>query len=333
MKQRGSVALAVILVLILLIVGAAILLHSPLSQPLMAHLHGAVHDVPFATDSDAEPEAIAPVRDAVAGIGRRWDDEAFAETVSLYTAVHREIEWPGLLEPETIRYGPDPQQNFDLFRPEQEFSEPGPVFVFVHGNGLGANDWRIPQSEGTLLAHAGRLGATFGGIAVLMNYRTGESLSPASGAQDLGLVVEWLRQNIASYDGDPETIVVFGHSEGARLTATYLFDQRSQPASGPGLAAVVLSSGLFGDAAPHLQPLVETYEGDLVPVALVSAEYDTPVVEAAILGLREQLCEKYRDCPRYEQLKGHNHMSGLFSFGTSDTTALNAFIRFYHTVR
>lgn len=70
-----------------------------------------------------------------------------------------------------------------------------------------------------------------------------------------------------------------------------------------------------------------------MPVALLSAEYDTPVVEAVIVGLREQLCETYRDCPSYEQLKGHNHMSGLFSFGTSDTTALNAFIRFYHTVR
>jgi acetyl esterase/lipase len=326
MKQRGN-GLLIFIVAVALLAVAALLIHSPATAPLMAHLHAAV-------DGASSDEADAPgteetnrMREGVAAIGRRWDAEAFAETVALYTPVHRELEWPGLLEPETIVYGPDRRQELVLFRPEQEFSEPGPVFVFVHGNGLGADDWRIPGSEGLLLTHAGRLAATFGGFGVLMNYRSGNA-----GAEDLRLVVEWLKANIARYSGDPDTIVVIAHSEGAALTASYLFDRNRQPDAGTGLAAVILSSASTEE--PHrLESLIDDYDGETVPLALWVAEYDTPNVEANMAGLYAQLCRKLQECPWHERFDGHNHMSQLFSFGTDDATVLNAFIRFYHTVR
>ena len=276
--------------------------------------------------SDTTARAIA----GVAALGARWDVAAFTETVSLYTDVHRELDWPGLLDPETIAYGPDPQQNFDLFRPEQAFSEPGPVFLFVHGNGLGADDWRIPGSDGLLLAHAGRIAATAGGLGVLMNYRTGADVDAA--ADDLRAVVQWIRTNIAPYGGDPNTIVVIGHSEGALLTATYLFDELSHPA-GSGIAAAVLSSGLLGDDAPELASLIDSYRGDRVPLALWRAGFDTAEVRDNMQTFYERLCAKFGGCPWYEQFDGYNHMSQLFSFGTDDSTVMNAFIRFYHTVR
>ena len=266
-------------------------------------------------------------------MGKTWNQATFDETLRLYTAAHRDIEWPGLLEAETYSYGSHAQQNFELFRPEQGFSEPGPVFLFMHGNGLGADDWRIPSSDGLLLTHAGRLAATAGGIGVLMNYRTGEAASPLSGSEDLRLVVEWLKENIAEYGGDPDTLVLVANSEAALHAAAYLFDQDAQPVSGPGLAAVVLSSGIFGDAAPHLYRLIDDYQGPRVPLALWSAQYDVAPVEIGIVELYGKLCRKYQDCPWYEQLYGHNHMSHILSFGTSDSSASNAFIRFYHTVR
>lgn len=266
-------------------------------------------------------------------MGKVWNQQTFEETVRLYTAAHRDLGWPGVLEPERVRYGPHEQQTFDLFRPEQPFSEPGPVFVFLHGNGLGAVDWLLPGSEGLLLTHAGRLAATAGGLGILMNYRTGDAANAYSGAEDLRLVLGWLKENIASYSGDPETIVVLGNSEGATLAATYLFDEDSQLESGPGIAAAILSSGLFGDAAPHIAELIDDYGGERVPLALWSAQYDTAAVEIGIAGLYGHLCSKYQDCPWFEQLYGHNHLSHLLSLGTEDTDVMNAFIRFYHTVR
>jgi acetyl esterase/lipase len=332
MKVRGKIILAAGAVLVLL-AGTAILLHRPHARPLLEQLHGQVHGTAPAVQGDAGAEAATRARDGAAAMGRRWDADVFAETVSLYTEVHRGLGWPGLLEPEAFRYGPGEQQTLTLFRPEQGFSEPGPVFVFVHGNGLGAPDWRLPGSEGLLLTHAGRLAATAGGLGVLMNYRTGEAESESSGAEDLRLVVEWLKRSIARYGGDPETIVVVAHSEGASHAAAYLFDEGAQPESGPGIAAAVLSSGSFGDGAQHLADLIDAYGGERVPLALWSAEFDPLDVETGMARLHRQLCDKLDGCPGHEQMQGYNHMSQLFSLGTADATVMNAFIRFYHTVR
>jgi hypothetical protein len=96
---------------------------------------------------------------------------------------------------------------------------------------------------------------------------------------------------------------------------------------------VILSSGLFGDAAPELAGLIDRYRGERVPLALWSAEYDTAPVEIGIAELYAQLCRKYQDCPWLEQLQGHNHVSHVMSLGTPDDAVQNALIRFYHTVR
>lgn len=334
MKQGGKVLLIMIAALALL-GGAAVLIHLHVPQSPLAHLHGAINTaLSGAGDNEtAELPASVRARAGVAAIGQRWDAAAFAETVSLYTALHRELEWPGLLDAETISYGPDQQQNFDLFRPAQAFSEQGPVFVFLHGNGLGASDWRIPGSEGLLLTHAGRLAATAGGLGVIANYRTGPSVSDSSGAEDIRLLLAWLKQNIADYSGDPDTIVVLAHSEGATHLAGYLFNEQLQLDSGAGIAAAILSSGLFGDAAPELPRLIADYSGEPVPLALWKAEYDTEAVKAGIEAVHERLCAKFEVCPWIEEFEGHNHLSQLLSLGTNDSEVMNAFIRFYHTVR
>lgn len=284
-----------------------------------------------AANAEADPGARA--FKGVAAIGRTWNAEAFEQTVELYTAVHRDLEWPGTREPETVRYGPRPQQTLRLFRPEQGFSEPGPVLVFLHGNGLGESSDVVPGSEGLLYSHIGKLGARFGGIGITVNYRTGKSMTQHSGAEDLKLVLEWIAEHIASYGGDPGTVVLLANSEGATIAAKYLFDEHAQMATGPGVAAAVLSSGLFGQAAPSVTSLVDSYRGQRVPIALWSAEYDTAPVEIGVAALYEQLCRKYRQCPWFEQIRGHNHVSQIMSLGTPDTSVRDALIRFYHTVR
>jgi triacylglycerol lipase len=342
MKMRGGIVLILIVVLGVLAAGA-VLLHLHGTPSAMAHLHDAVHGaVPAADDAGGsdeagESEAMARAREGVAALGRRWDASAFEETVALYAVVHRALEWPGVLEPEVIRYGDDEQQTLELFRPEQGFSEPGPVFVFVHGNGLGTSGPLAPGSEGLIYRHVGKLAATFGGIGVSMNYRhgagKGASAALESGAEDLRLVIEWLVDHIAPYGGDPGTIVLLANSEGASRAAAYLFNENLQLESGPGIAAAILSSGLFGSLAPEIEGWVFAYRGERVPLALWSAEYDTAVVTGGIADLHEILCRKYDGCPWYEQLHGHNHVSHVMSLGTDDTAVQNALIRFYHTVR
>jgi hypothetical protein len=304
---------------IAVLVGAAVALHSPALHRHVAGLHGGaglhgdagIHASGPAGvmigESGGDPLVNARARDGVAAIGRRWDEAAFAETVALYTDVHRVVEWPGVLEPELVRYGPGAEQTFEVYLPEGGFSEPGPVFVFLHGNGLGSSDRIAPGSDGLIYRHLGKLGALAGGIGVSMSYRVEAS------SEDLRLVIEWLTENIASRGGDPGTIVILANSEGATTTAAYLFDKNRQTKSGPKVAAAILASGRFGSLAPEIEQLVFEYEGERVPLALWTA--------------------KYQGCPWTDHLAGHNHVSHIMSLGTADTSALNAFIRFYHTVR
>lgn len=335
------------------LVSAAVVLHSPVLQRHVAALHGGpgrhgaagIHaSGPAAVmvgDSGGDPLVNARARDGVAAIGRRWDEAAFAETVALYADVHRGVEWPGVLAPEVVRYGPRAEQTFDLYRPEGGFGEPGPVFLFLHGNGLGNGDRIAPGSDGLIYSHLGKLGALAGGIGVSMSYRsaggenngTRAAVTLAAATEDLRRVVEWLVENISSYGGDPDTIVILASSEGATTTAAYLFNEDWQTESGPKVAAAVLASGLFGSLAPDIEPLVLDYEGERVPLALWTAEYETAQVADGIADLHEVLCRKYDGCPWMDHLGGHNHVSHIMSLGTADTSALNSFIRFYHTVR
>ena len=247
-----------------------------------------------------------------------------------------------MLPPELVRYGPDAEQTFEVYRPEQGFSEPGPVFLVLNGNGLGNTDRVAPGSDGLIYSHLGKFGAMAGGIGVSMNYRytpagprngDGASTMLEAGAEDLRLVIEWIVENISPYGGDPGTIVVVANSEGATTTAAYLFNEDWQMASGHGVAAVILSSGLFGSLAPEIEDLVFDYEGQRVPLALWTGEYDSVEVTDGIADFYEVLCRKYDGCPWSETIPGHNHVSHVMSLGTADTSVLNSFIRFYHTVR
>jgi triacylglycerol lipase len=295
------------------------------------HCHSALAQshAQAATVPDANQEA----REGIARIGREWNAAAYAETIRLYTAVHRGIEWPGVLEPESHAYGPDPQQTLRMFRPEAGFNEPGPVIVFLHGNGLGEDSDIAPGSDGLIYSHTGKLGAGYGGIGVTLNYRTGDAATKDSGVTDLRLALDWIVQNVAAYGGDPETIVLLANSEGATIAARYLFDREAQLESGPGIAVAFLISGLFADAAPDLQRLIDRYEGPRVPLALWSAGFDSGSVQTGIAEVYAGICRKYEECPWFEQIPGHNHVSHILSLGTADSSAANALIRFYHTVR
>ena len=336
-------------IVVALIAGAGLLIHSPELHHAIGGLHSAAHlhpDGPAAQVVGAQTGDPAANERAIAGvarIGRQWNETAFRETVALYTDVHQGIEWPGVQAARIVRYGDAPQQTFELYLPEQEFSEPGPVFLFLHGNGLGNFDRHAAGSNGLIFSHLGKLAATAGGIGISMNYRGPDALNDSGaiasleaiepGAADLRSVIEWIIGNIEAYGGDPGTIVLSGNSEGATVAAAYLFNENWQMASGHGIAAAIFSSGLFGSRAPQIEDLVDDYDGRSVPLALWSGEFDVPEIANGTHALHELLCEKYDKCPFLERFPGHNQLSYLMSLGTADTVAMNAFIGFYHTVR
>lgn len=107
--------------------------------------------------------------------------------------------------------------------------EPLPVLFFIHGGGYMLGSSATPIYDGAALARRGC-------VYVSANYRLGAlgclDLSSLSTPEypiesnlflrDLVLALEWVRDNISSFGGDPDRVTIFGESAGAHAVATLL---------------------------------------------------------------------------------------------------------------
>jgi triacylglycerol lipase len=273
------------------------------------------------------PEVLQ-VRAGVAALGRTWNAQVLDQTAKLYLPLHRQRPAAGIRQMGDVSYGPLARQKLDLFVPDQGFDELGPVIIFLHGGDATGGDKVLSGTDGLLYGNVARALARAGGIGINANYRAGSRGS--AGAEDVRRVIEWTQQNAARYGGDPKSIIVLGHGEGAVHLASYLFDQAAQPKAGPGIAGAILSSATLGGRGSRPLQLVDDYQGAAVPILLWSAELDP--VESGMPELKEKLCRRYGKCPAYDQLAGHNHISAVMSFDSADMSAMGSLIRFYHSV-
>ena len=345
--------LAALAVILLAVLGAAFYLHSPIfaqqgghRAPHSAHAPTAQ---PPATGAPADDTRalVGAARAGVASLGKEWNEHVNAETTKLYAALHREIDSSGIRHVADVSYGPHAQQKLDLFVPDQGFDEPGPVLVYLHGGTWTGGDKIVTGSDGLIYANVGKWLARIGGIGVVANYRLLPDAKWPSGADDVRLVIDWVKKNIEPYGGDPNTLVVTGNSVGAMHLATYLFYAPAQLPDGPGITAAILASGAFdatteshttrayfgANGAANLPlNLIDTYEGAAVPIFLWSSSHDVPFIESGVAQMYAKLCSKYQDCPMFMQMQGHNHVSPIMSIDSADTSVTNAIIMFYHSV-
>lgn len=233
-----------------------------------------------------------------------------------------------------VAYGEAPRNLLDVYRPAE--ARNAPIFVYVHGGGYGSGDRDInDEVYGNVLYYFAQQGM----LGINATYRLAPDASWPSGAEDMRGVIEWIREHAADYGGDPSRIYMMGHSAGATHVATYAFDPRFHPAGGHGLSGIVLISGrytikwdpddqslegirlYFGDdptAYPSQSVITHVPDSD-VPVMLVIAQFDQRNLVETSGELFVALCERDDGrCPRFLQLKYHNHMSEVLTFNTSD---------------
>lgn len=132
--------------------------------------------------------------------------------------------------------------NLNVWAPEDAGDKPLPVIVYIYGGGfeMGSNTQTTSNASG--------LAATGRAIGVSLNYRLGPfgwlSLSQYGGVfadatnlglQDIITALQWVRENIARFGGDPKNVTVTGHSAGAF--------------SAIGLLAAPAADGLYGRLA------------------------------------------------------------------------------------
>ena len=134
--------------------------------------------------------------------------------------------------------------HLNVWRPEGGAPGAKPVFVWIHGGAYMAGSSN--PYDGHLLATEGDV------IVVSINYRLGilgfanlgEALGIPSIPSNLGLrdqiaALEWVRDNIAAFGGDPEKVTICGQSAGSMSVSLLMLSQRT----GGLFRAAILQSG------------------------------------------------------------------------------------------
>ena len=137
-----------------------------------------------------------------------------------------------------------------------------PVMVWLHGGGFSTGSGSSNAYNGTRLAQRGDV------VVVTVNHRLNalgylyldphdESFSGSgtAGMLDLVMALEWVRDNISGFGGDPDNVLIFGESGGGWKVTT--------------LMAMDSAAGLFHRAVAQSGPALTV--ADAVPAAEVSA--------------------------------------------------------------
>jgi para-nitrobenzyl esterase len=128
-----------------------------------------------------------------------------------------------------------------------------PVMVWVHGGAYILGSSAQPLYHGAALAGGGEA------IIVTINYRMGalgfldlssfgDAFATNLGLRDVLFALQWVRDNIGGFGGDPNRVTLFGESAGGGIITTLL--------GSPGAA------GLFSAAIAQSSPATSIYDRD-----------------------------------------------------------------------
>jgi acetyl esterase/lipase len=117
----------------------------------------------------------------------------------------------------------DKLRTLDLYVPKDV--KGAPVFVFIHGGGWSKRDKDEVGSQPKLFNSAGVIVAS-------INYRLAPAVHHPENAEDIAAAIAWLSKNIEKSGGDPNKIVLMGHSAGSHLAALVATDGRYLAAHG-----------------------------------------------------------------------------------------------------
>ncbi|RZJ01383.1 MAG: carboxylesterase/lipase family protein [Brevundimonas sp.] len=141
---------------------------------------------------------------------------------------------------ETVEYGASsPQRGNDANQSEDCLflnvwtpaadGEKRPVMFYIHGGAYSGGSGSSPLTDGTNLAKRGDVVVVsinhrlnLFGYAYLDRLASGFDVSGNAGQLDIVLALQWVKDNIAAFGGDPERVMVFGQSGGGAKIATLM---------------------------------------------------------------------------------------------------------------
>jgi acetyl esterase/lipase len=184
-----------------------------------------------------------------------------------------------------VAFGGDPRQRLDVYAPRRPGSTAAPVVIFLYGG-----SWNSGTKAG--YGFVGRALASRGFVVVIPDYRLVPAVRYPVFLNDNAAAVHWTRSHVAALGGDPDRLVLAGHSAGAYNAAMlaidprWLGDDRKAVRGWIGLAGPYdflpldedVTRETFGSAPdlPGTQPGAHVATGD-PPALLVTGDDDTLV--------------------------------------------------------
>jgi para-nitrobenzyl esterase len=168
-----------------------------------------------------------------------------------------------------------------------------PVMVWIHGGGYVTGSAATPVNDGTALARRGV-------VVVSFNYRLGRfgffahpALSKEAGAAPIGnyalmdhvAALQWVRDNIRTFGGDPNNVTIFGESAGG-ASVNYLMIMPS--ARGLFHKAIVESGGSRDSWVPLRSADANARSAESVGVAFAKS---AGLEDASVTALRQLSAE------------------------------------------
>ena len=154
------------------------------------------------------------------------------------SAAAEKLDIPGLTLKKDIAYGIDEKQRIDVYIPPH--ARHAPVLVMVHGGAWRFGDKTSRGVVGNKATHWMEEGFIF----VSVNNRLLPKADPLAQADDVRSALAYVQKHAKSWGGDPQRIILMGHSAGAHLVALLTVDPDYAAAGGvtPWLGTVELDS-------------------------------------------------------------------------------------------
>jgi acetyl esterase/lipase len=244
----------------------------------------------------------------------------------------------------------DPRQRLDLVIPRDV--DHFPVVVFIHGGFWIHQDKDYFQPYVGLYHNVGIALGRHGIGSAIIDYRLVPEVTFEEQLDDVAASITWVHDHIADHGGDPDSIIVAGHSAGGHITALLAFDDSRLATRGVDLTSIKgyaplspivdlaqmaasstdnaqIADEVFGGALVEYSP-VTYFHAAVAPVFLALGSNDldflleqVPAAATALAGLGAPVT--------FETIPGKSHDDMVVDFDTGNDLVTPLLVPFIET--